>query len=259
MLDRHPDVLCHYEIFHRKMQVQRKKAPGLTNADLALRASDPNAFAARILAESGGRAAVGFKMWRGQAPEACRSLLGRKDVHKIVLERQNVLARYSSHLLAHRNRVWGTRVGKVADVDTRPLETFDPSAFRELVRHQDATFRFYQRFAAGPLLYITYEQLAVRGVADVLPFLQLSPDPIEHGYQKLYSSDIIGRFAPNLHAEIRSELREVGRPEWVSENTESAPPLAGWPSSRPSSRKRLTVPAAAKWAKRLFRGWLGAR
>ena len=260
MLDRHPDVLCHYEIFHPTMQVQRKKAPGLTDADLALRGSDPHGFVARIFEESGGKAAVGFKMWRGQSLEVCNSLLARKDVHKIILKRENALARYSSHLLAHRNRVWGMSAQNKKELDHSPLDSFDAKAFRTFVGKQNATFKHYKRVAAGPTLHLTYEQLSRAGVSDVLPFLGLTPITIEHTMRKLYSSDILARFAPHLHSEIRECLRDLGRPDWVTENMDSAAPSGRWHVllSMAAARRKLRATRAAKGVRRLLRACFGA-
>jgi hypothetical protein len=216
-LHQHRHVLCHAEIFHPKAQIKHRLDLGITEEDVAKRQYDPLAYLGTIYSKKGSAHAVGFKMWRSQCPAACDHLLDSAEVAKIVLERENALARYSSHLLAHRNNQWGKRRGTDAEVNRAPLENFDAARFKKFVIEQRKMFSFYRARAVGRVMFLRYTDLSEDRISEVLEFIGVSPRAIGLVMEKLHSADILSRFAERLHSTITRTLEEVSHPEWVAE------------------------------------------
>ncbi|HEY3776693.1 MAG TPA: hypothetical protein VGL35_01400 [Rhizomicrobium sp.] len=120
LLHLHDDVLCHGEIFHPKRVFVRwpkeRKTPDAMAQLLEIRRRDPHAFLQTILAQNGGYVHVGFKIFAGHNDDILEDLIRNPSIRKIVLWRQNMLASYSSSLIAHQ-----TGRG-----DARPTEFHQP-------------------------------------------------------------------------------------------------------------------------------------
>jgi len=108
MLDTHPDVLCHHELFlpgsppHRSLSV-REGAIDLDLGGAEERDRDPVAFLSRVFGLDMGRSAVGFKL--ALSDPNVGVLLGlilNRSVRKIVVRRDNWLHVYTSALIAEQ-------------------------------------------------------------------------------------------------------------------------------------------------------------
>jgi len=110
MLDTHPDVLCHHELFlpasspHRSLSVR----DGTLDLDLGTaeeRDRDPFAFVSKVYALTAGAKAVGFKM--ALSDPNVGILLGlilNRRIRKVVVRRDNWLQVYTSALIAEETR-----------------------------------------------------------------------------------------------------------------------------------------------------------
>ena len=220
----HPQIICHGEIFHRRIQVKTDKGISLDRDELERFSADWRALLNAIFAQQPRVAAVGFKMWQSQKPEACRYLLADEDVFKIILVRRNVLARYSSHLLATRDRIWIQHRGQ--DLPSRfseaPLDDFDRQGFLKFVKLHFDMYGFYKVFSRGRTLSLDYEQLVQQGATTVVRFLGLDPHGQKAPIDKVRSSNILSRFETRLHPEILATLEALKRPEWVAEFSDTS-------------------------------------
>ncbi|MBB5958530.1 LPS sulfotransferase NodH [Saccharothrix tamanrassetensis] len=219
LLNRSPGVLMHDEIFHPEHWDR------IVEDSAELRAIRPRslravAFADTVLADCPpGKTHIGFKMWREQAPAACQWLLQDPGIHKIILERENKLASYSSLSKANSTDVWN-----VSEKDSlqqgyaeRAVEGFDVAEFRDHVKRRTDIFRYYRETARGPVVDLTYQGL-VGGTdhARCLEFLGLNPpDDRPAEYRRLNSADILERFAESERSGVLAALAEVGHPEWA--------------------------------------------
>ncbi len=158
-------------------------------------------------------------MWYSQARETADALLADESVWKIVLERSNRLAGYSSDRLAKVTRVYHVRKAEELDSyrQANPLLTFDREDFLGNVRRRDRLHGIYRRRAAGPVFQMTYGELSVGIFPRLFEFLGLPDHPVEMRHRKLNASDILARFRPEDHDAIRATLDELGHPEWVQE------------------------------------------
>lgn len=219
-LDLHPRILCHGEIFHAKID-RHVRADALAATGAALRDADPLGFALGILAFREGEHAVGFKMWRLQSPDVCDALLADPDVLKIILERQNGLAAYSSAQLAKRSGVWNLGVRPRPDMlaSARSARSrFDADEFLRFLARRDAMFEQYREAARGPVLDITYTALAgPGGFEPVFDFLGVKRMRTPQQKSRIHSADILDRFEPRARADAETALHRLGRLDWAYE------------------------------------------
>lgn len=217
----HPEVYCHGEIFHPKIEVHLLPE-ARERIDVSRRESDPTGFAREVLGFAvDGHRVVGFKMWRPQAPEACDDLLADGGVRKIILERVNRLASYSSAGLARKTGVWNVGPTPDPEVLQRARSAsvrFDGAAFRQHVDRQDQLFAYYRSHAKGPVLNILYTDLVKPdGMRPILSFLGVRDGAIEKKKSQLHSSNILERFDSSSRPEIMRTLDMIGHPDWAVE------------------------------------------
>lgn len=104
-LDSHPEIRCHGELFRRK-NVRRIGPLKVLNQvgddfkDDEARFADPQEFVERVFGLDKDVPFVGFKMMLLQHPEFCKVLIKDSSFKKVLLHRQNILACYSSELIA---------------------------------------------------------------------------------------------------------------------------------------------------------------
>ncbi len=183
MLDSHPDVLCHHEIFnpdavHRALSY--KDTP-LSFGTVAERDADPFAFLSRVLGFADGHSAVGFKIGPIQNYLVLLSVLLCRRVRKIVLTRRNQLQAYTSTIIATQTRIWSQH-----EHSSRPRQggnpkvTVDVHDLRRFVRKRqafEAAVLAILRITAQDFLRIDYDDIANPAVLrGVLKFVGVRSD-----------------------------------------------------------------------------------
>lgn len=108
VLNSHPDILCHHEIFNPHVIGVARHLQG---ADFRLgameeRESDPIDFLRRVWGRSEGRLAVGFKLCLWQHETAYHAVVADRSVRKIILKRRNRIKTFVSLLLARQTGEW---------------------------------------------------------------------------------------------------------------------------------------------------------
>src|SRR6056297_628556 len=91
LLNSHPDILCHGEIFHWKaifsMPLSEKKClPALND-----RNRNPVRFLEQLFSDGYGSKAIGIKMFQNHNPAMLNFLIRKREVKKIILKRNNYL------------------------------------------------------------------------------------------------------------------------------------------------------------------------
>uniref|UniRef100_A0A7C3WA40 Sulfotransferase n=1 Tax=Fundidesulfovibrio putealis TaxID=270496 RepID=A0A7C3WA40_9BACT len=215
----HPDVLMHGEIFHQNIEMHIN-AQVLERLDVSKRESDPVGFVRDLLEVDLGKAAVGFKIWKSQSPEAVEYLINAPDVRLMLLERENKLAHYSSRQLAIQTNVWNT--GNVRMFEQKVTMPFDEEFFRKFRRYDDMLFDYYRQAIATSgkeCLYLTYQDhILPRRWDMVLEYLGLPPFPVDTPLVKMHSKSIVDRFDPQDREAVLACLEDIGRPEWATED-----------------------------------------
>lgn len=149
-LNTHPAVLCHGEIFHKEPKWHLLgNLEHLSNEEkLAIQASPD--FVDRIYAQD--RPIVGHKMWYDQNPTICSILMADESIFKIIYERENALAQFSSGQLAKATGVWNRAPSDEAKVEDAPMLRFSTSAFENFIHFRTETFDRYRTETRGPVL-----------------------------------------------------------------------------------------------------------
>lgn len=108
MLNSHPEVLCHHEIFNPEaVHYALDHRNGEINlGSVAEREGDPASFIGALWQHHCGKSVVGFKLNRGQNDRAIRNVLEDKGVRKILLIRRNRVQAYVSELIAQQTGGW---------------------------------------------------------------------------------------------------------------------------------------------------------
>jgi LPS sulfotransferase NodH len=222
VLNSHPEVLCHYEVFHPHAVYYAHAFPEHRPEflrDVARRDADPRGFLDWLYATHYGHAAVGLKLFPGQEPELTATALADSSIRKLVLRRDN---RVRVFLSAKR----ATAVGKFTQLsyDGMPIE-LDADELQEFCAGYDAYFEQVERLVAGQdVLRLSYERLFDPARLDeVLAFLGVGPARVElaakHARQ---SSDSLERAIANFD-ELAQRL--AGTPlldELLAESTVAA-------------------------------------
>jgi hypothetical protein len=180
MLDSHPEILCHHELFN-DTEIHRSLSYKGTNLDFGTveeRDRDPYEFLRRVFAFSGGKKKVGFKIAPGQNKRVLLSLLLNRRVKKIVLRRRGLLHAYTSEMIAYKTHVWS--VPESAKDRPKPAEkvTVEVDDFVKFLRKRQLFYRLvrlilFLTFQRG--LFVDYEDLQDQQTLEgVLRFLNAS-------------------------------------------------------------------------------------
>jgi hypothetical protein len=182
-----------------------------------VRAENPVQYAYNVLNFTPGPSVVGFKIWRGKDSgglEAINALGPDPAIKKIILNRSNILACQSSEGLVHLKKKMPDAFEGEGD---HPKLDFNRQAFLKLTDYRAGIFDHYRKIAQHDVLEIPYVGLMETGMNAIASFLNLSEFKFEARTKKRYTSDIIGRFKPECHDEIKRTLEQIGHPEWVNE------------------------------------------
>lgn len=108
VLNSHPDILCHHEIFNPHVIGVARHLQGsdFRLGTMAERERDPVEFLDRVWRTNLDRRAVGFKMCLWQHEPAYHAVLPDLSVRKIILKRRNRVKSFVSLLLARQTGEW---------------------------------------------------------------------------------------------------------------------------------------------------------
>jgi hypothetical protein len=203
LLNSHGEILCNGEIFQSGIASLAVRWPksdrkvGLMDELVRLRREDPEAFLDRILARDYEREYVGFKIFPDHNDEVLAQLVADTSIRKIILLRRNILAVFSSAMIA---RLTGQRKSEAADTGWRPAIEFAPEQF---ISFSAAYTAFYSNIFAKlhetrqPLYLHLYEDINNPDQIDrLVRFIGATPaGPLTSMLRKQNSADILSRFS----------------------------------------------------------------
>ena len=181
VLDGHPDILCHHEIFnpHVVGLARHLAKQGFALGTVAERNPDPLAFLDRVWQTSLGRKRVGFKLCWRQDETALDAVLSDSGVRKIVLKRRNRVKSFVSLLLARQTAEWVLYHDDPPPA-ARPRIRLEAG---ELFEHIHYNRQYYEQIesrlqtSGQRSLELFYEDLlAGTGLRAALSFLDLPPE-----------------------------------------------------------------------------------
>lgn len=231
LLSAHPDVFTNGNVFDSRETVYvfwPDATPDLKRELMAMRRADPYAFLERIYSSGYGRHHVGFKIFSGENDEILDSLIRDAAIKKIVLFRRNVLACYSSALVARKTRKYS------ATVETQqPLVEFRRRQFIKFFNHYTSFYRstilklnnFKQNY------YLLHYEDTMDGyiLSSVLNFIGAdTTKELDNSMQnkkliKQNSSNILARF--QNQEEVVAFVSARGLSHWLHEGETSLLPL----------------------------------
>jgi hypothetical protein len=169
LLDSHPEVLCHHEIFnpgglHYSL---RLRDGSFDLGSVAERDRAPEAVLERVWRHSLGHPAVGFKLNRGQDERVFRQVLADPGVLALVLHRRNRVRAFVSEQIAERTGHWESYLGSGGEAGSGPRRlVVEAAALRAGVERNERYYAALEaalRAAAKPALTLVYERLAEPG------------------------------------------------------------------------------------------------
>ena len=233
-LSSHPDIFCHGDIFHPNQPFLRwpgwpdERPPAEVNEFKRLKNLPPRDLLERMYRLGFGRPHVGFKIFNGQNNEILSQLIRDPEVKKIVLWRNNVLARYASALAARQTGNYGLL--KMSQIQDRVLVQFRPQTFRN---HHDNYVAFYDRVlnelsvCGEPYWLLRYDELNCHPLLDGLAvFIGAEAGKMSRLAIKAVRgpADVLARFSnPD---EVADYLAKNGLQHWAHEGDVSLSPLA---------------------------------
>jgi hypothetical protein len=146
-LEKHPDVWVAGEIFHPSPKWHLPPELAIEER-LRVRELDPIEFVEQVFSAGASKQAAGFKMWYDQNPSAADYVMARNDIKKIVLNRINKLATYSSGFAAEQTGIWNVPITDINTYVPPPLY-FSESSFDQHVAHHSRLFDSYSDSMAG--------------------------------------------------------------------------------------------------------------
>lgn len=205
MLDNHPDILCHQElfnpgrIFYSRDFPQILKDSGFEDVESwqdlihgrvsfstkRQRDFNPEEFLMKIWDHNNGASVVGFNLFPTHAPNMAPSLLRDKDVRKILLVRKNKLKCYVSRAVARKTNVWADFSKKSSNSSNTQQIKVNINAHRliDWSRKYDEYFQYLRQELSAlnqPFLEISYEDLIgadkARYKAELLTFIKAPPN-----------------------------------------------------------------------------------
>ncbi|HLY04340.1 MAG TPA: hypothetical protein VKR31_01190 [Rhizomicrobium sp.] len=212
LLNSRSDILCNGEICHpKKVYVnwhKRYRTPERLGELAALRSAAPAKFLEQIFEIDHDRPHVGFKILRGQYQDVLRAVLEDRTIRKVILFRRNVLANFSSKLIANETGQYGLNAQKAPRESREPIKVlFDAERFKV---HRRKYERYYAS-AMNTLLQggqnfhlINYEEINnpwfFRSLLAYIGAESLAP-PDEGKLIKQNPSNILSRFSNSREVE----------------------------------------------------------
>ncbi len=231
LLCRHPEVACHGEVFGKKRVLfwgagaERNKP--LAEELFALRDADAEGFLERIFGLNMGRTHVGFKIFEEHGRQIIDRLIDDVGIKKIFLYRGNILAAYSSSVVAKATGVWGTRQRSMLPEGLRAK-----FVAKRFLKFHDRRVRFFRDTAGRTLssgqqfYWLPYEQLnEPLCILNLLGFIGAQPQLNAPGLlePKRSPTKVSERF--ENPEEVEAFLRERNLQHWIYEAEQTLEPF----------------------------------
>ncbi len=181
LLDSHPEILCHHEIFNPEgvHYALSRRGGELDFGTLENRDRNPLRVLDRVWCESLGHRVVGFKINRGQDSRILRQVLEDRNVLKIVIRRTNRIRTFVSEQIAEITGQWESYAGSETGQEKISIRV-DLAALRQhILLNQLYYHGIYRSLDASgqTALEVRYEGLGCRtGHRRALEFLGASPN-----------------------------------------------------------------------------------
>lgn len=226
MLDSHPQIVCFGELMRKTPKWMLKQ--GYKGAlkilevldefkDDKVRFARPYDFVNAVFATEPRKPIRGFKLHIDQHPAFLEQLARDPEYAAVILQRENVLAQFSSGKIAE---VTGQGTARKGDTIKKAKVKFSQREFGSFLKSVEKNYQWTRSLLAAsaiPLFEIKYAQLKNQEkLRELVAFLGGDPEvSIEAATEKRNPSDILSRFVNP--EEARQALVRMGHPEWADE------------------------------------------
>ena len=180
MLNKHPEILCHHEIFNPQKIYYSKDFHQLYGGDQELDRQDlisgkvglgsklnrnlePEKFILKIWQHNFDFPTVGFNLFPSHIPNAAIPLVKDKEVRKILLRRRNKVKCYVSRAIARKTGRWDSYKKSASTKKTNPVQVkVNPKHLLSWSRRYDHYFETMRQSiteSGQSFLELTYEDL----------------------------------------------------------------------------------------------------
>jgi len=147
-LNCHPDILCHYEIFHRNaiydgFADKSESSSWLEAVSLQERNASPEKFQTKLFEEHYGYTHVGYNLFPGQNDIVLKCSIADPNLKKIILKRKNIIENYISFRIAVKTKIWSSKDAKDKGVDETRIDKRVRFEREEFIQHVRRINRFY--------------------------------------------------------------------------------------------------------------------
>lgn len=146
------------------------------------------------------------------------ALMANESVLRIIYERTNMLARFSSSRLVKATSVYNKNIGSKETEHKKARIDFDRKAWNKYEIQHNRLFKTYRDNVKGKDLDRSYEDLLRDGFDPVLDFLGVEKMELTAQKKQLHSSSILERLTDESQIEVKALLDEIGHPDWTHEN-----------------------------------------
>lgn len=226
-LNSHPQINCHGELFRKNISSQPIGSVKVINlvrkqfGDEKYRYNHPIEFLDDVIAASNNSAYTGFKLMLRQHRALVEELIKSDDYKKILLERSNLLAVYSSAKIA---KITGQGDARRSATIRRAKIKFDVESFEKFCLRREKRYRNVKKLLnrAGQKFHkIEYNDLrTIKGLRKVLDFLEVDAnEKLSIETRKRNNDSIIERFSnPEF---VNDYLKNKELDDWCTERITS--------------------------------------
>jgi LPS sulfotransferase NodH len=184
-LDAHPEIVCHYEIFH----VDDIYYSGMYDFDWSkhftkeTRNERPQKFLNFVLSQalSEKTKAIGFKIFQDQNNSFMKKIANRDDIDKVFLKRKNYLLSRVSQLEAEQSGVYDITIDKKDRLNKSQKIFLDIEKFLYYENRKRLYFEQFENIAKTRnqrMISLEYETLLeIENQKKLLSFLEVEPNP----------------------------------------------------------------------------------
>ncbi len=212
LLDSHPDILCHHEIFNPSgiFYALHLRDKGFSLGSMEERQNDPLEFMQRIWKYRFGCTHIGFKLNRHQNPQVLHTVLEDRQIRKVILKRRNRVKAFVSWLVAESVNQW--EVYRDEDlVKNRPRVEVDVPALLDNISYCKNYYSEVQEAleTSGQACFsLYYEDLFnISEQQRLLEFLEVDSRGIELTFRSVKQNPDNLREIVSNYSELESALR----------------------------------------------------
>jgi len=225
LLNSHPEILCHHELFHPNTSyfaLNKRNGEFKEFEATDTRDAQPIKFLTAIWDRSFDHKAVGFKLLRNQNITILRAMIKDPSVKKIVLERKNYLAVYTSMLAAKKTGQWSKLL---ASNDSSQKHSEQPTYIspKQFISYSNDLCNYYNHLLCylkkhkQPFLHVYFEELVANKskLSDILNFININKSDANfmHNAHAAQNHKIISKRISNAEEFYSSYIHHTAQPK----------------------------------------------